>query len=253
MLYNLPAGTSRKPVEKDPEKIMGNVSNSFTVCKTPKSEKTTLRSFSERKCQTGKDFIPLSQLPKKFRPVKCQKKLLQPVVTAAQGEGVKASCETELTTQPVCEPLSTLEELNSEVQSKEDLKNKLCKVQLEKNESENIPAGDPKSLKRHEPQNKARLFIFADEVEKKSVLQRKEGKHPSLFPSQPLSLKNMPSEEITPVFLKFKGSEMHDPEKLYEVCWMQLLHVGKAFFSSSRFKRIVTDEGETNVTCYNSE
>ncbi|KPP70542.1 hypothetical protein Z043_110619 [Scleropages formosus] len=98
-------GTSRKPVEKDPEKIMGNVSNSFTVCKTPKSEKTTLRSFSERKCQTGKDFIPLSQLP------------------------------------------------------------------------------------------------------------------------------------------KFKGSEMHDPEKLYEVCWMQLLHVGKAFFSSSRFKRIVTDEG----------
>lgn len=48
--------------------------------------------------------------------------------------------------------------------------------------------------------------------------------------------------------LQFSNSEVHDPEELHEVCWMQLLHDGEDCFNSSRFKSILTNEGKSITT-----
>ncbi|KAL4659721.1 hypothetical protein GN956_G96 [Arapaima gigas] len=239
---------SRKPVETDLE-IRYQIGNSFSGCTTPVSENTTKRSLSERRLQTGKNVPPLSEPTKKFRSIKCQKEFSLQSLVSTSKEGVKTSCEIKVTKKTACEPLSTrkqtLKEVISEVQLNEDQKANLWNVQWEENESENMPTGDCKSIKEHKLQNKARFFIFSEEEERNSVVEKKEGKRPFSFPSKPLNLRSPSSKDILPVFVKFKNSEMHDPGRLYEVCWMQLLHEGEAALRGSRFRRVVAREGET--------
>ncbi|XP_035288613.1 RRP15-like protein isoform X2 [Anguilla anguilla] len=90
----------------------------------------------------------------------------------------------------------------------------------------------------------ARFFDFADHEEKEAFLQRKRGKPPAAFPSKPpITSKRPVPDQLGPVYLKFKNSEVHDPNELHEACWIQLVQEGENFFRNSHLKKVASEEG----------
>ncbi|XP_064205893.1 uncharacterized protein LOC135262686 isoform X2 [Anguilla rostrata] len=90
----------------------------------------------------------------------------------------------------------------------------------------------------------ARFFDFADRKEKEAFLQRKRGKPPAAFPSKPPITSRRPvPDQLGPVYLKFKNSEVHDPNELHEACWIQLVQEGENFFRNSHLKKVASEEG----------
>ncbi|KAG5843305.1 hypothetical protein ANANG_G00149390 [Anguilla anguilla] len=90
----------------------------------------------------------------------------------------------------------------------------------------------------------ARFFDFADREEKEAFLQRKRGKPPAAFPSKPPITSRRPvPDQLGPVYLKFKNSEVHDPNELHEACWIQLVQEGENFFHNSHLKKVASEEG----------
>ncbi|KAJ8347966.1 hypothetical protein SKAU_G00265550 [Synaphobranchus kaupii] len=135
-------------------------------------------------------------------------------------------------------------EMSSDLQVMEDMPSSSLVLDPEVDDGEHSHGEDTQTLPCEVCPQPARLFDFADSVEKEAHLQKKRGKLPIVFPSKPPIVSRLPvPNQLEPVYLKFKNSEVHDPNKLHEVCWIQLAHEGENFFNNSHLKKVASKEG----------
>ncbi|KAJ8408766.1 hypothetical protein AAFF_G00245840 [Aldrovandia affinis] len=251
---------SRKQDEVDHEKRYqaGNLESTFGVCSTGVPENITKNVSREGTLQARMKIAstPFKQ-PKKIqrpRPSKCRKAVtfIEPVITQ------KSEQVEDKTTKPYAikvgkksaSSITSTEsgfsffDLSSDLQLVEDLSSSPIMVDPEQEQRVNSSVEGTQTLSHKASPKPARFFDFSDSMEKNAFLQNKRGKLPFLFPSRPPIVSSAPVPgEMEPVYLKFTNSEVHDPTKLHEVSWIQLVHEGENFLKKSHLKKVVTEEG----------
>ncbi|XP_023659359.1 uncharacterized protein [Paramormyrops kingsleyae] len=244
---------SRRPDEKDLERRheILNASCSFTLHRTTVSGSIRQISLSERKLQPRRNAevcAPVTEPQKigRARPMMCRKKVSfqsaagkEPERRAAEARGLTVAQMA----QNDAPGTHTGPDFSAVAQRGDEGPAGIYMVDLDEDEYERGLAEDTGAVPDISAQRNARVFHFTDEDEKNAVLKKRERPR-IVFPSRPLIPSTSPTcGEIRPVYMKFHNSEVHDPEELHEVCWMQLLQEGEDGFNSSRFKRILTNEG----------
>ncbi|KAI1902932.1 hypothetical protein AGOR_G00021390 [Albula goreensis] len=218
---------------------------------------TEMNMSAKRAWQTRANVMatPLKQ-PKKIeraRPQKCKKKVtfhesvLKRKVEREEGrtdgsyESKAVKKATSSTARPE-RPRGSLE-MSPDLLLMDDVQSSPLLVEIEEDERGNSSREDSLTLLYETPPNTARFFDFSDSEEKRAFFQKRE-KPQFVFPSKPPIVSSVPAPgKMEPVYLKFKNSEVHDPDKVYEGCWFQLALEGEKFFSNSSLKKVVTEEG----------